>query len=150
MNCDQLSLPVINYTCLRSTIPITDQQSLTMITCPLPVTEMPTSRDLNFSKTPTSSYPTPPRKKRWSLLPIKTTPVPPNRLTAWKKKDFRSLPRTAKLTQSWTEVFRRFPVFSQRIRKVSKVHPSIPSTYRQSLWMISSPHQWLLVPSTDQ
>ena len=33
-NYAQVSLPLINYTCHRSTIPTTDQQSLTMITCP--------------------------------------------------------------------------------------------------------------------
>ena len=34
INCDQLSLPLINHTCHRPTVLITNQQSLTMITSP--------------------------------------------------------------------------------------------------------------------
>ena len=84
-----------------------------------------------FYNTPVSNYP--PRKRRWDLLPIKSTSMPPNWLGASnmfflalqreKKKKisevFRGLP---KLTQSWTEVFEDFLMLAQRIRKVSLVH----------------------------
>ena len=93
MNCYQLSLPLINYTCHRSTIPITDQQSLTMITCPLPVTEMPTSRDLNFSKTKIIELPHPPKKKAMIPPPHQFDPHTPKQTYSVKKK--RRFPKSS-------------------------------------------------------
>ena len=92
--------------------------------------EMPTLGDLKsgeFSfKTPwyRTTTPLPPIKRRWDLVPFKSTSMPPNRLRACnvhhnltareKEQDFRSLPKTPykvdpKLNWSLPKVFRCWP-----------------------------------------
>jgi len=108
------------------------------------VMQMPTSGDLK------SSYrtPPPPRKRRWDLLPIKLTSMPPNRLSTCDvhlnlivgKKGRRFL-KTSEDFLSWPKVELKssedFPMLAQRIRKVSKVHQSILKTNRFLIYWLT-------------
>ena len=96
---------------------------------------------------------TPPKKKAMRPPPIKSTSMPqtPNRLKASnghlnlkrekRKKISEVFRRLPKLTQSWTEVFRRFSNVAQRIRKVSRVRQSILKTYRFLIYWLTE-IQW--------
>ena len=124
-----------------------------------PNAEMPTSGDLKSGDFPfitpwyRTTWPPPPRKRRWDLLHIKSTSLPPNRLRACnvtltlqrekRKKISEVFGRLPTLTQSWTEVFEDFLMLAQTIRKVSKVHQSILKTN----WFLI---YWLMEMQSDR